>query len=963
MALEDVVQGVNVKVTTDGVDAAKQQLAGLEKAIDSLAKQASGAAKGGGGGGVPDLTQAFSDLNIVSAQAFSQIVRAASSGDLTGIATMMGGPVAGGVAEATKSLFSFMETQSAAGLRNAAMAKQFGTTPGVMQDMSHAFEEAGVSGSGFGRLVNRMSRQVATDYPDMMRNVSESNLKAQKSALGLEEAHRAVLKSFSGDEPEKAAIRVQEANEKLQESYGVPKEAFAAQDKLMEQRKLQLAVADAIEAQDDADHKEQTKRAEAQIALASKQEEIRRQELNDVPHIAQMLSSGADVAEVSVKKLREAIEYMVNPSGPAKGVDVLAKEMDLIKTGAIDGGKAIELMQESMGRSASSGGTGGTGAQGLDASQLVDLAQKSGSDVIKQSQAGQGTITGLGLDQTPADTTNFKAFAASVSEAAGIWSALMQKLGSFMAQSVGTPAMKGIEKIGEAIGNFTQGKPVEGLKSLGSAFSDFEDVGKYNNEKPQGGAGAPKTSGFDYALGAPGAPGAPGGGGFLSTIGAIGSAAWQGITTNTAPAPGGGAPGGAIASEDGIVDALAQKAAQIAAVQIPSAIGTPAAAAPGGIPVHWGGGPIRIPGFSRGGRVRIPGFADGGYYKDKLSEAYSGYAMGRAGEGAVNAGLGLAGITARAAVGTVGGVLSNPLGIGLLDASPVAAADRHSGAAQEEAYGRSIGAHNQREMYELQKQGAGIQMWEGGIILGFDDGGDPIAKAQKAVSEAEFQVSQNPNDPNAKFYLAVAKKDLADLMADVNSAKRAKDAQREQQNTIKAAQGRGDRANESRGKIDDFMKANPGKTLPGALSRNRDRTDRDETQGFWIGGIPGFAMGSVDGPGTGTSDSIVARLSAGEFVMKDAAVRNYGEGFMHAINDMRVPAPKYAMGGMIPASALPHFAAGGGVERPGSILNLHIGDQSFNGLRAPDAVAAQLKKFAIGQQTTSTGRKPSWAGG
>ena len=145
-------------------------------------------------------------------------------------------------------------------------------------------------------------------------------------------------------------------------------------------------------------------------------------------------------------------------------------------------------------------------------------------------------------------------------------------------------------------------------------------------------------------------------------------------------------------------------------------------------------------------------------------------------------------------------------------------------------------------------------------------------------------------------------------------------------------------------------------------ARNLKELAELQQQGMWSGGIPGFAMGSIRGPGTGTSDSILARVSNGEFVMRDAAVRTYGEGFMHAINNMQIPPPKYEHGGMVPASSLPRFAEGGGMERPGSILNLHIGNESFNGLKAPEAVASQLRKFAINQQTTQTGKKPSWAG-
>lgn len=131
---------------------------------------------------------------------------------------------------------------------------------------------------------------------------------------------------------------------------------------------------------------------------------------------------------------------------------------------------------------------------------------------------------------------------------------------------------------------------------------------------------------------------------------------------------------------------------------------------------------------------------------------------------------------------------------------------------------------------------------------------------------------------------------------------------------------------------------------------------------MWSGGIPGFATGSVRGPGTGTSDSILARLSAGEYVVKDAAVRTYGVNFMHAINNMQIPPPKYAMGGMVPTSSLPRLAQGGAIEGH-SVLNLSIGGETFKGLKAPEHVASQLKTYAIGQQTAQTGRKPSWYGG
>ena len=136
--------------------------------------------------------------------------------------------------------------------------------------------------------------------------------------------------------------------------------------------------------------------------------------------------------------------------------------------------------------------------------------------------------------------------------------------------------------------------------------------------------------------------------------------------------------------------------------------------------------------------------------------------------------------------------------------------------------------------------------------------------------------------------------------------------------------------------------------------------------GSWMGGsVRGYSVGSdgpVSGPGTSTSDSIHAMLSPGEFVVKAAAVREYGSNFLHAINNMQIAPPKYALGGMVPSSSIQRFAEGGDITSPGTPFHLHIGDQVFKDLTAPDNVAQQLKTYALDQATTSTGRKPSWVG-
>lgn len=90
--------------------------------------------------------------------------------------------------------------------------------------------------------------------------------------------------------------------------------------------------------------------------------------------------------------------------------------------------------------------------------------------------------------------------------------------------------------------------------------------------------------------------------------------------------------------------------------------------------------------------------------------------------------------------------------------------------------------------------------------------------------------------------------------------------------------------------------------LQARLSRGFDPIPIGEQIVFGTtGAITGATGGLVTGPGTSTSDSIPARLSANEFVMKAKAVKKFGSNFMHMIN--RGILPKFADGGLVPSSS------------------------------------------------------------
>jgi len=89
----------------------------------------------------------------------------------------------------------------------------------------------------------------------------------------------------------------------------------------------------------------------------------------------------------------------------------------------------------------------------------------------------------------------------------------------------------------------------------------------------------------------------------------------------------------------------------------------------------------------------------------------------------------------------------------------------------------------------------------------------------------------------------------------------------------------------------------PVKLVPGGFSG--DMAALGLTQGDVS--FPGYSGGGrVRGPGSGTSDSIMARLSNGEFVLRAAAVRAYGPALLEKMNGLRIP--KFADGGLVGAA-------------------------------------------------------------
>ena len=140
------------------------------------------------------------------------------------------------------------------------------------------------------------------------------------------------------------------------------------------------------------------------------------------------------------------------------------------------------------------------------------------------------------------------------------------------------------------------------------------------------------------------------------------------------------------------------------------------------------------------------------------------------------------------------------------------------------------------------------------------------------------------------------------------------------------------------------------------------------------GGGGAFAVGGgVHGPGTSTSDSILAWLSDGEFVIRASSVNRKTLPLLQAINNGSINFGAFLkrlrgfdIGGLVNRQLTPSFANGGGPLRETSASHgrpvvVNFGGESFE-MSASESVVHRLMKAAVRKKVRSNGRKPAWLG-
>lgn len=141
---------------------------------------------------------------------------------------------------------------------------------------------------------------------------------------------------------------------------------------------------------------------------------------------------------------------------------------------------------------------------------------------------------------------------------------------------------------------------------------------------------------------------------------------------------------------------------------------------------------------------------------------------------------------------------------------------------------------------------------------------------------------------------------------------------------------------------------------------------------------PGLAGGGqISGPGGPTGDRILAWLSDTEFVMQAKAVRKYGAGFMHALNNglvslKSIQMPRFSIGGMLDgfdrSMSIPRFAGGGLAELAPSAASTTQGRTPFmlqlpggeviDDMTIGDVSLRRLQSVSLRGARVTTGRTP-----
>jgi len=786
--------------------------------------------------GTEEAKAALKDIGDTGAEAFTKIIEAAGKGDFTGLATAIGGRVAGSLTEAVEAGLEFVHAMSEMVEKTEALSQVFGTTIEETSGLREAFAEAGVSATTLDRVMQRMSASVSNNWAAIEKNIRESatnaakameslesaNLNLEKAQdkqadVGAQQAQRAVDQANS---VEAAQLRLNEAKAKeagggkidpaLQQVFNIErdrlavKQAQAALNKTIHEQEEQAAK-DLIEQKEAALGVEK-----AQTAIAEAVEHQLDVQKKDIPTIVGLIkqveqtghdaAGGIKLADIAAHDLVKGIEAAANAGAKPTGFQTLIEVSKLFSSAAADtlsNADKLNIVMKTAGISARQ--------MGGDMNKLVEVLNQ-GPEAFKRFTEESKT---LGLALTDDDAKAAKAVVSAFSELGVHIDELKAKFTTLISPTV-VEYLKNIDTILKAIPT--------ALKLVSDGFSAVSKTVDSVIDKVPG----------------------------LRTLLELLQKATNPLTA-------------AKAAFDTVAKGAKALTDSQQANKGNSVTGETAASKEA------------TKQFEEGHKTQEQAAAKQDEAAQKQKAAADIYDKVIS---AFNTGVE---IFKEAAAG----LKNNQAPSGTNNNSGQSVQQRLTNATGGWQGGMSVALGNVRSYAQ------------GGYVPGYAGGG-----------------GIGPDDTSATVDFTGAVNQIANIIKEVVTA---------------------------------------AVNAKGQLDANVERQSRS---GHAEGGM-------IRGPGTGTSDSILARLSTGEFVMRAQAVAQYGQGFMHAVNrGLLMKPPGFAIGG---GWDLPRFAGGGHVGGGGSTtpIHLHLGNETFE-THAPSNVADRLQRYAVGQRTSATGRKPSW---
>jgi hypothetical protein len=415
--------------------------------------------------GTEEGQAALRQLGEIGAEAFAQIAEAASHGDFTGIATAIGGELAGAFTKAAQEAVEFVHSTAEVAEQLNNLSSISGLSVNQLQALAAQFAIAGVGTQGFERSMVRLSVTIAQSWAAIQESARTTGIEETNAQIGIQEAALNTDKAYQNlsDTMEKVAQTavhdsqgIVDARLNLQKALNTQSKGLgqdtSASDKALQQAEQANAVIKAREALYDANQKKADDEASANLKIreaalgvqkaiqgqAEAQEKAFEISLKDIPQLSQDIKNVADgvqkwgdnakLAAVSGENLTRAIILAASAGGKEPDAAAVLKELSALfddtKEHAIDMGTKVEIVTRLM--------SSGFRAGQASAAQLIEILSKGPEELEKFKAEIEKSPTAVNTD----DINKLKDLNAAFAELQATVSQVAVKFGALAAPTL-----------------------------------------------------------------------------------------------------------------------------------------------------------------------------------------------------------------------------------------------------------------------------------------------------------------------------------------------------------------------------------------------------------------------------------------------------------------------------------------------------------------------------------------------